>query len=110
MPNALTTASSLLCPHGGTITGTPAEGKVTFDGAPALTSGDSFQIAGCAFALPSGTPSPCLTVEWSVSDRKTMIDDVATLSDASVGLCKAGSGAPQGSVVIASTQMKGQTS
>jgi hypothetical protein len=109
MPNALTTASSMTCPHGGKISATPKSTKVKIAGAPVLTSGDQFQIMGCSFTLPNGTPSPCVVIQWLKADLKSKADDGATLSEASVGLCKAGSGVPQGKVIVAATQPKGQT-
>jgi hypothetical protein len=109
MPRALTTASSLVCPHGGTVIGIPTAPKVTLAGAPVLTAGDSFQIIGCPFVLPGGKPSPCLVIEWVLTDLKTQAGDQATLSEASVGLCMADTGAPQGTVIVAATQPKGQT-
>ena len=109
MPRALTTASSLMCPHGATIMGTSTSPKVTLDGAPVLTEADSFQIAGCPFTLPGGKPSPCLSIQWVKTDLKVQAGSARTLSEASVGLCLADTGAPQGTVMVASTQSKGQT-
>ena len=109
MPRALTTASSLTCPHGAQVIGIPKAPKVSFGGAPVLTQGDSFQIIGCPFTLPGGKPSPCLVIEWVKSDLKTRAGDNATLSEASVGLCKADTGAPQGIVIVGATQPTGQT-
>jgi hypothetical protein len=109
MARALTTASSMTCPHGGTIIAIPKAPKVSFGGAPVLTSGDAFQIIGCAFTLPGGKPSPCLAIQWVKTDLKTQTGSNATLSEASVGLCKADTGAPQGTVIVAATQAKGQT-
>jgi hypothetical protein len=60
-------------------------------------------IAGCAFSLPSG-PHPCVTVQWVVSDLRSQVLSDATLSEASVGLCLAADQAPQGTVLITSTQ------
>jgi hypothetical protein len=109
MGQALTTASTMTCPHGATIRGV-ASGKLKAGGAAVLTDKDGFQIIGCTFTLPSGTPSPCLVIEWKVVDKKAKAGSGATLSTASVGLCKAGSGTPQGVVSIATTQAAVQTS
>ena len=82
---------------------------MSFGGAPVLTTGDAFQIVGCPFTLPNGKPSPCLTIEWVKSDLKARAGDSPTLSEASVGLCRADTGLPQGTVLVAATQPKGQT-
>lgn len=100
---ALTTASSMTCPHGGKVIGT-AKGKLMAGGAPVLTDKDAFQIAGCTFTLPNGKPSPCIVIEWKVTDLKPTAGGGATLSTTSVGLCKADTGAPQGTVMVQSTQ------
>jgi hypothetical protein len=109
MPHALTTAASLTCPHGGTVIGIPASPKLTIAGAPVLTEADSFQIIACPFTLPSGTPSPCLVIQWVKTDLKTKAGNSRTLSETSIGLCLAGTGAPQGTVIVAATQAKGET-
>ncbi len=102
---ALTPAASLSCPHGGTVTAAPASAKASA-GAALLTTQDAFTIAGCSFTLPGPTPSPCVEVEWVVTDRSVRAGGAATLSTASVGLCKAGSGAPQGTVIISNPQSR----
>jgi hypothetical protein len=109
MPRALTTSASLSCPHGGRIIAVPKAPKLSIGGAPALTQGDSFQIIGCPFTLPGGKPSPCLVIDWVKTDLKTRAGDSRTLSEASVGLCKADTGAPQGTVIIGAPQPQGQT-
>jgi hypothetical protein len=99
---ALTTASTLMCPHGGTITATTQNTRVKAGGSPVLTAGDSFQISNCSFTLPGPVSSPCMSVQWVSPDRKSKLAPGQTLSTASVGLC-IGSGV-QGSVMVALTQ------
>jgi hypothetical protein len=43
-------------------------------------------------------------VQWQVADLRSKVAGDFTLSDASVGMCLAADQAPQGTVVIASTQ------
>ena len=104
MPGFLTTASTLMCPHGGTVMATPSATSVQAGGAPMLTSADTFMIAGCAFTLPSAVPSPCMTVQWIQGAAKSTRGGAPTLTLASSGLCLAATQAPQGPVVIAATQ------
>jgi hypothetical protein len=106
--NALTTASTLMCPHGGTVSATTTNTGVKA-GAPVLTQADTFLIAGCPFTLPSGTPSPCTTVQWVTADVRTKVG-APTLSESSVGLCLSPANAPQGPVSIAATQTQARTS
>lgn len=100
---ALTIGSTLMCPHGGTVT-IISTSRATIQGQRVATKNDTFTIAGCTFQLPGPTPSPCLTVQWVSTDIKCKVGGAETLSTGSVGLCKAGTGAPQGTVIIANTQ------
>jgi hypothetical protein len=104
MPGAsLTAASTLVCPHGGTVMITPANQRATAQGAPIATSADVCTIAGCAFTIPPGVPSPCVTVQWMVSAMRLKAGAPA-LDAASVGICIAATGAPQGPVIVQATQ------
>lgn len=102
MGDYLTSASALMCPHGGSVSPGPGSGTVTLAGNPVLTSTDSFRIAGCPFA-PSGQLHPCTEVRWVV-DALRGAASAATLTTNSVGLCKAADGAVQGQVLIQATQ------
>lgn len=108
MPALLTTASTLMCPHGGTVMASPGATKAKAD-AILVRTGDSFSITGCPFMIGS-SPHPCTSVNWVVASRRVKHDGSFVLTDASVGLCLAADQAPQGSVVVAVTQprVKGQ--
>ena len=105
MAGLLTTASTLMCPHGGMVTAVPSSGRVRADGAPIVLATDTFTIAGCAFA-PGGAPHPCVLVRWQMPTQRTTSARVATLTEASVGFCVAADGAMQGTVLVQSTQEK----
>lgn len=104
---ALTTAATLLCPHGGTVQMVSTNSR-TLAGAPIVRSTDTFIVAGCVFNI-SGAPSPCVTVQWMVADTRVTVSGGATLSTGSVGLCKSAAGAPQGPVSIVATQTRAST-
>jgi hypothetical protein len=74
--------------------------------APVLTVSDTFLITGCPFTLPTTppTPSPCVTVQWSAPSANVTHGGAPALTAASVGLCLAATQAPQGSVIVSSTQ------
>ena len=60
MPALLTSASTMMCPHGGTVSVVSANTRMQAGGGFVLRSSDTFIIAGCALsALP--TPQPCGT-------------------------------------------------
>lgn len=100
---AITTASTLTCPHGGTVTGVPGSPRASA-GAPILRSADTFTIAGCPFVLPGGAPSPCVTVRWIAADTMVTVAGAATLSRGSVGLCLNPAQVPQGPVQVLAIQ------
>jgi hypothetical protein len=102
MPALLTTASTLMCPHGGTVTASPGATKATAD-ATLLSATDSFSIAGCAFNV-AGVAQPCTAVQWVVTAQKVKHGGNLVLNAASVGLCLGP--APQGTVIVAATQAK----
>jgi hypothetical protein len=102
MPGLLTTASTLMCPHGGTVTGSPGATKASAD-AVILRMSDTFSITGCTFA-PGGVASPCTIVQWTVGSGRIQHDGDFVLNESSVGLCIGP--APQGSVLISATQSK----
>jgi hypothetical protein len=102
MPALLTTASAMMCPHGGMVSASPASSGVTA-ATPVLTQGDSFMIAGCAFNI-SGAPHPCVSVQWVVTEIRVKRSGAMALDASSVGLCLAADQTPQGSVIINSTQ------
>ncbi len=102
MPALLTTASTLMCPHGGTVTASPGSAKASAD-AVVLRMSDTFTIAGCPFATAAG-PSPCTTVQWTVGSGRVQHDGDFVLNESSVGLCIGP--APQGTVLVSATQSK----
>jgi hypothetical protein len=96
--NTLTTASTLQCPHGGTVQIVmPANSKVMAVGALLATPNDTVVIAGCT------APTPCTKIDWVATDLKVKAGGGATLSQSSVGIAN---GAPPGPVVILNTQTK----
>ncbi|WP_437779041.1 hypothetical protein [Sorangium sp. So ce1097] len=101
----LTNASRLMCPHGGQVVIVSA-GKA-LAGAPVGTvasHADTFSIVGCTFTLPGPKPSPCVAIEWMTYEQRLKVGSGFALSEGSVGICKADTGAPQGKVIVAMTQ------
>ncbi|TQV87762.1 hypothetical protein [Aliikangiella coralliicola] len=104
---ALTTTSVLQCPHGGTVQISSTNTKVTTNGMTLALATDIYTISGCPFQIPVGTgtvPSPCVKVQWIVTDLKSNVNGIPTVSTTSTGLCLAATQAPQGPVSIVSTQ------
>jgi len=105
MANLLNASSILKCPHGGQVSIVASTSRVTAAGSPLVTASDTFTIAGCSFNI-SGSPHPCVEVEWLVTDQSSQVNGALTLSEESVGMCLAADQAPQGTVLINSTQEK----
>ncbi len=106
MAALLTTASQLTCPHGGTVAIAPGATGVQA-GAPLALASDSFSITGCTWQIVVGAgtvPHPCVTVQWSLVNKKTTVNGVPTLSLDSKGQCLAADQVPQGPVSIVAAQ------
>ena len=88
MPGLLTTASVLMCPHGGTVTISSSNSKATAGGSPLVVANDTFTIAGCPFP-PSGPPHPCASVKWVSPATGSTVGGAATLTRTEASLLAA---------------------
>jgi hypothetical protein len=105
MPGLLTSSSTLMCPHGGTVSAVTSNTRVKAGGDYVLRSTDTFTVAGCPFILGL-VPHPCVQVQWvQPAARSTAVGD-PTLTESSVGLCVAADQAAQGTVMVVVTQQK----
>lgn len=102
----LTTTSSMSCPHGGTVTPSTSNTRVKADGNFVVRSTDTFTIGGCSYTI-GNSPHPCVRVQWDVHAERHTSQGDPSLTEESVGLCLAGDGGMQGTVVISSTQSRG---
>ncbi|TQF68274.1 hypothetical protein FK531_14295 [Rhodococcus spelaei] len=102
MGDFLTTASTLTCPHGGTVAAIPSAANLTAGGDPIVLATDTFTIAACPFILV--VPHPCVLVQWIVPAARCTGTSAPMLTTDSVGLCVAADGAVQGPVLIQVTQ------
>jgi uncharacterized Zn-binding protein involved in type VI secretion len=105
--HTLTTASTLQCPHGGAVQIVSANTRVKADSAFAALASDQYIVSGCPFQIPVGAgtvPSPCLTVQWIVTDMRVKVNGTPTVSSGSTGLCQNAQQVPQGSVTVANAQ------
>lgn len=105
MGELVTTASTLMCPHGGSVSIVTSNSRTKAGGAYVARVSDTFMISGCPFMMAS-SPHPCMTVEWSVGAQKVDVVSNDVVTKDSVGMCKAADGAVQGPVNIVSTQTK----
>lgn len=101
--NTLNVNSILMCPHGGQVQIISTNTRVNVAGAPAALSSDQFLISGCPFIIGL-VPSPCVTVQWILTDMRAKVNSTSTLSMSSIGLCQNAAQAPQGPVIIVNAQ------
>jgi uncharacterized Zn-binding protein involved in type VI secretion len=95
----LTTAATIMCPHGGQAVLITTNTKLMVGGMPALTLADVHAIAGCPFFI-GPKPSPCVRIQWISGSTVVSVDGVPVLTQASVGLCLSPEQAPQGPPVV----------
>ena len=105
MGNLLNTSSTLMCPHGGSVSITSSNSVAKADGAFIARGSDTFTISGCAFTLGT-TPHPCVRVQWTLTAMMHKAAGDLCLTMDSIGLCLAADSAPQGPVQINNTQAK----
>ena len=103
MAGLLTTTSSMMCPHGGTVQIVSSNTKAKAAGAYILRSSDTFTIVGCPFNI-GVAPHPCLQVQWVQTALKSKAVGDFTLTSQSLGLCVAADRAVQGTALINATQ------
>lgn len=104
--NLLTTASTIMCPHGGQATLFTANVRAYAGGAPVLLETDVHPVAGCPFTLPGGKYSPCVRIQWSGGAGSTPVNGTPVLVQSSIGQCYSPEGAVQGVAFIVNTQLK----
>lgn len=104
----ITINSTLQCPHGGKVQIITTNTRAMADSAFIATISDTFIISGCPFQIPAAVPipSPCITVQWIVTDTRVKVNGNPSISQSSVGICLSAAQIPQGPVMIANTQQR----
>jgi hypothetical protein len=103
--NVLTTASTVMCTHGGQATLSTSNSKVLVQGAPALLETDVHPVVGCPFTI-GPKYSPCVRIEWSAGATQVTANGTPVLTRSSIGKCFGAEGAVQGVATITNTQIK----
>lgn len=107
----LTTASTVLCTHGGTVNLSTNNSSVKAESSAVLLESDEHTVSGCPNQVPleSGTgtrPEPCLKVKWQAGASQCKVDGTAVLLQTSVGTCYNAKESPQGTANIANAQQQ----
>ena len=103
MPALLTSASVMICPHGGSVQAITSNTRTQAAGGFLLRASDAFVIAGCPFVLGL-VPHPCVRVQWVQPATGSRAVGDFTLTEASVGLCVAPDLAVQGTALVLMAQ------
>ena len=106
MPALLTSATTMMCPHGGTVMAIPGQTRATAE-SPILRGSDTYLITGCPFTI-GVVYSPCVSVQWVQTAARVQAGGDFVLNESSVGLCLAATQAPQGTVLILQTQPRAE--
>ncbi len=101
--------ATAICPHAGQVTVVSTNTRVLVGGQPVATMNDTYTVAGCPFALPGPTPSPCVKVQWLVPAMRVMVSGAPAMLQNSTGLCLSAAQVPQGppSVIVTQVRVKG---
>ena len=103
MPKLLTTSSTLMCPHGGTVSIISANTRAKAGGSFVARASDTYLIAGCVLNV-AGAPHPCVSVRWVQPAARVKVMGDFVVNAASTGLCVAADQAVQGTVLVLMTQ------
>lgn len=106
MAGLVTTASVLMCPHGGQVTIVSSNARTKAAGSFVARASDSFTIAGCPFVI-GVVPHPCVLIHWAQPAARSQAVSDFTVTDQSLGLCSGPDQAVQGSAVVTVTQPRG---
>jgi len=101
----LTTASTVLCMHGGSAILLTGNTRTSVAGAFALLESDIHFVVGCPFTV-GPKYSPCVRIEWAAGASQVTAG-AAVLLRSSIGKCFNVEGAPQGVAIVAAVQPKG---
>lgn len=96
--------AGITCTHGGMVSIAPGSPRVMVSGQPVATMTDNFLVAGCAFTLPSGTPHPCMRVQWMTPAARVQVMGQPVITQASMGMGLAADSAPQGPPIVGGVQ------
>jgi hypothetical protein len=89
--------ATVMCAHGGSAEPTEVSTSVFVGGQPVTTQAAPYTIAGCSFNI-SGSPSPCITAQWTVASTQVFVDGLPVLLLDSQATC-----IPNGTPLIIST-------
>jgi uncharacterized Zn-binding protein involved in type VI secretion len=98
------------CTHQAPASIAPAQTRVLVSGQPVATTANLITVAGCPFTIPGPKPQPCLTVRWTMTSTRVLVNGMPALLQPSPGtgpaLCLSPEQIPQGPPIVSSVQMR----
>lgn len=102
--------ATIKCTHAaGQATIAPSNQRVKVGGMPLALVTDQTTVAGCPFQVPVGAgmkPQPCVRVMWQAPATRVKVMGQAVLLQSSSGSCLSAEQIPQGTPLIATTQIR----
>jgi len=101
--------ATVQCPHGAKANIVSANQRVKVSGMAVAVLNDTTTVSGCPFQVPAGPstkPQPCVKVQWTVPAVRVKVMGQFVLLQSSSGLCQSAEQIPQGSPIVATTQMR----
>lgn len=95
----LSSASNVVCPHGGSVQFQQADLRVHVSGTPVVHL-DVATVSGCQFFRP------CTRVVFSTGTLRAFAGKQALLTAASNGMCEAADGTPNGPVQVLTSDVR----
>ncbi|MEN1783519.1 MAG: hypothetical protein AAGF77_00130 [Bacteroidota bacterium] len=62
--------ATVTCAHGGTAVPASTSTRVFVQGQPIALQPIPYNIAGCPFTVPPGSPMPCVTGMWTTGSKR----------------------------------------
>ncbi len=78
--------ATVQCSHAGQAQPTATNPRVKVSGQPIVTQSNSYVIAGCSFAPPSGN-GPCANAQWTTAAKRVKAGGVPVLLQDSQATC-----------------------
>lgn len=110
MPGTLvTTASTIICTHGASVSIVSTNTRVKAGGSPVALMNDTYTVSGCPFQIPIGTgtkPQPCVKLQWVAPAVRVKVNGTPVILQTSSGLCLSAEQIPQGPPTVVQTQIR----
>ncbi len=105
----VTTASTIICTHGASVSIVSSNTRVKAEGSPVALMNDTYTVSGCPFQIPVGAgtkPQPCVKLQWVAPAVRVKVNGTPVILQTSSGLCLSAEQIPQGPPTVVQTQIR----